>query len=396
MIQMLRAHDQVLMHGEPFHEFDVRGSKKDGFDGGIKIEDSVYEQRHSDPQKLLEAITATATKELVGFKLFRKHVPSHKLGDVLQWATHVIWLTREDRLAQYVSICLALKSGSWVQFADEKDTKSELRVRGAALRHARKIGSVVLSDEYFRLWQGAQAEFAAYADGITTLLGVENKAPQILRLSYEADLCHASLRNDTAQRIQAFLGLAPPSKQVRLPLRQGRDDLAMRVSNWDEEFVVEARRQFDEKRCRIEGRRKRKSYAANAPVTKIDGVLGAANALLRGGATESFVARLERREKEMAARKELEEKERARAREVWERDRQRLARRQREQEEREAKAAKRNAHLGRDGAARLERMMAFRRAKGLGRRLQERDLDEEKNVCIEGREVLAGMTRGVG
>ena len=151
----------------------------------------------------------------------------------------------------------------------------------------------------------------------------------------------------------------------------------------------------------------------------------------------------------MAARKELEEKERARAREVWERDRQRLARRQREQEEREAKertraqevwkqsrqrlarrqreqeerqakADKRAAHLGRDGAARLERMMAFRRAKGLGgssrvppprrgtqgtqgtreepRRLQERerDLDEEKNVCIEGREVLAGMTRGVG
>ena len=125
-------------------------------------------------------------------------------------------------------------------------------------------------------------------------------------------------------------------------------------------------------------------------------MLGAANALLRGGATESFEARLERREKELAARKDFEAKERERAREVWERDRQRLARRQREQEEREAKAAKRKAHLGRDGAARLERMMAFRRAKGLGRRLQERDLDEEKNVCIEGREVLAGMTRGVG
>ena len=58
-----------------------------------------------------------------------------------------------------------------MQFEDAKDTAKELRVRGAALRHARKIGSVVLSDEYFRLWQGAQAEFAAYADGITTLLG---------------------------------------------------------------------------------------------------------------------------------------------------------------------------------------------------------------------------------
>ena len=124
------------------------------------------------------------------------------------------------------------------------------------------------------------------------------------------------------------------------------------------------------------------------------------------------MARLERREKELAARKEFEAKERARAREVWERDRARLARRQEEAAARNAKAEKRAAHLGRDGAARLERMMAFRRAKGLGgssrvppprrgtepRRLQERerDLDEEKNVCIEGREVLAGMTRGVG
>ena len=79
----------------------------------------------------------------------------------------------------------------------------------------------------------------------------------------------------------------------------------MRVSNWDEEFVIEARRQFDDKRCRIEGRRKRESYAVNAPVTKIDGVLGAANALLRGGATESFVARLERREKELERQRQL-------------------------------------------------------------------------------------------
>jgi DNA topoisomerase IB len=149
----------------------------------VVIEDAVYEERHSDPQKLLDAITATATKELVGFKLFRKHVPSHKLGEVLQWATHVIWLTREDRLAQYVSICLALKSGSWVQFEDAKDTAKELRVRGAALRHARKIGSVVLSDEYFRLWQGAQAEFAAYADGITTLLAVWKSTAAVLARS---------------------------------------------------------------------------------------------------------------------------------------------------------------------------------------------------------------------
>lgn len=196
LIQMLRSYeDEVLMHGELFHEFDVRSSSKDGFDGNIKIEDAVFEARHANPSRLLEAITATATKELVGFKLFRKHVPMQRLGDVLQWATHVIWLKRSNQLAQYVSICLALRSGAWVQYGDSSLDKAELRVRGAQLKRARRTNKVTLSDEYFRLWRGAQSEFSAYADGIMTLLSVEKQAPRILRLSYEEDLCAPQLRN---------------------------------------------------------------------------------------------------------------------------------------------------------------------------------------------------------
>ena len=36
LVAMLRSHArQILMHGEPFHEDDLRGSAKDGFDGGV-------------------------------------------------------------------------------------------------------------------------------------------------------------------------------------------------------------------------------------------------------------------------------------------------------------------------------------------------------------------------
>lgn len=37
LVAMLRSHArQILMHGEPFHEDDLRGSAKDGFDGGVE------------------------------------------------------------------------------------------------------------------------------------------------------------------------------------------------------------------------------------------------------------------------------------------------------------------------------------------------------------------------
>ncbi|KAH8098272.1 phytanoyl-CoA dioxygenase [Aureococcus anophagefferens] len=33
LVEMLRTHDDVLMHGEPFHASDLRASAKDGFAG---------------------------------------------------------------------------------------------------------------------------------------------------------------------------------------------------------------------------------------------------------------------------------------------------------------------------------------------------------------------------
>ena len=137
---MLRAHRrQILMHGEPFHENDLRKTEKDGFDGGVDVPDVVFNSRHSEPVELLEHIGSNHRgREVVGFKLFQKHMATNKLPDLLKWATHLVWLKREHTLAQYVSVCLAQKGGVWVLYDDRADRA------GAS--------NVTLSDEYFRLF----------------------------------------------------------------------------------------------------------------------------------------------------------------------------------------------------------------------------------------------------
>ena len=201
----------------------------------------------------------------------------------------------------------------------------------------------------------------------------------------------------TAARVAAFLGLRRPSRPARLPLRQGRDDLSDRVANWDDAFVRAARDQFAATRCRAAAPRHVRDPGA-APRQPGDPV-AAANAMLR--AHGSFEERLERRERELDDGKRLEALEAARARERRATDATRLARRETADRERQARADRLAARLGPEGRARLDMMLAARAAakaaRALGRRrLLERDLDEERNVCIEGREVLMGMTRGVG
>lgn len=200
----------------------------------------------------------------------------------------------------------------------------------------------------------------------------------------------------TAARVAAFLGLRRLSRPARLPLRQGRDDLSDRVANWDDAFVRAARDKFAATRCRAASSRR---AAPGAAPRRPGDPIAAANAMLR--AHGSFEERLERRERELDDGKRLEALEAVRARERRATDATRLARRETADRERQTRADRLAARLGPEGRARLDMMLAARAAataaRALGRRrLLERDLDEERNVCIEGREVLMGMTRGVG
>ena len=70
LVEMLRTHEQILMHGEPFHRSDLRGSAKDGFAGNVSVGDGAFARRRSAPLGLLEEIASKAAgRRVVGLPL---------------------------------------------------------------------------------------------------------------------------------------------------------------------------------------------------------------------------------------------------------------------------------------------------------------------------------------
>ena len=125
LIETLRRHRDILMHGEIFHENDLRKSEKDGFDGGLVVGDDVFFQRHSRPRVLLDYIGGHSLgRRVVGFKLFSEHLEWQQLPAFLGWASHVVVLQRTHMLAQYISICVAQRNNDWVQH-DERRRRTE-------------------------------------------------------------------------------------------------------------------------------------------------------------------------------------------------------------------------------------------------------------------------------
>ena len=111
LIETLRRHADILMHGEIFHENDLRKSEKDGFDGGLRVGDDVFHKRHATPRVLLDFVAPHSLgRKVVGFKLFSEHLEWQKLPAFFGWASHVVVLQRTHMLAQYVSICVAQRN----------------------------------------------------------------------------------------------------------------------------------------------------------------------------------------------------------------------------------------------------------------------------------------------
>ena len=111
LVEMLRTHGDVVMHGEPFHEQDLRASRKDGLARNVTVDDAAFRRRRERPQELLEALGRQHTnRQVVGFKLFSEHLEWQKLPAFFGWASHVVVLQRTHMPAQYVSICVAQRN----------------------------------------------------------------------------------------------------------------------------------------------------------------------------------------------------------------------------------------------------------------------------------------------
>lgn len=222
LVEMLRGHASILMHGEPFHRSDVRGSAKDGFAGNVTVDDGAFAARHEDPGQLLEAIAARDRgRRVVGFKLFSKHLDWGNLGVFLGWATHVVLLDRSNRLSQYASICLAQKSNVWAAYPGEDHRAGGLNVS--------------LRADHFSTWRDHQANFSARTREALAAVDAAQR-PSVLELTYEVDLCPAgAARASALRRVEAFLGVeagVATHSAPRLPVKQHPHDLRASVANW--------------------------------------------------------------------------------------------------------------------------------------------------------------------
>ena len=194
LVEMLRTHGDVVMHGEPFHEQDLRASRKDGLARNVTVDDAAFRRRRERPQELLEALGKQhANRRVVGFKLFSKHLDWKRLDTFLDWATHLILLRRDDAFAQYVSICLAQASNVW-----------------AAYPGSAKHDHVVSVDAaLFDTWSKHEA---AFVETVERALAKAANPPGVLHLTYERDLCAPHARRNTMRRVERFLASLPTER----------------------------------------------------------------------------------------------------------------------------------------------------------------------------------------
>ena len=244
LVEMLRTHGDVVMHGEPFHEQDLRASRKDGLARNVTVDDAAFRRRRERPQELLEALGKQhANRHVVGFKLFSKHLDWKRLDTFLDWATHLILLRRDDAFAQYVSICLAQASNVW-----------------AAYPGSAKHDHVVSVDAaLFDTWSKHEA---AFVETVERALAKAANPPGVLHLTYERDLCAPHARRNTMRRVERFLGVAADRARAdaeHLPIKQHKVDVRDHVSNFEHVArvlpaanasrpCVEARRRLDVRR----------------------------------------------------------------------------------------------------------------------------------------------------
>ena len=244
LVEMLRTHGDVVMHGEPFHEQDLRASRKDGLARNVTVDDAAFRRRRERPQELLEALGKQhANRRVVGFKLFSKHLDWKRLDTFLDWATHLILLRRDDAFAQYVSICLAQASNVW-----------------AAYPGSAKHDHVVSVDAaLFDTWSKHEA---AFVETVERALAKAANPPGVLHLTYERDLCAPHARRNTMRRVERFLGVATGARPdaAHLPIKQHSNDVREHVGNFvdvarilpaanaSRPCVADARRRLDVRR----------------------------------------------------------------------------------------------------------------------------------------------------
>lgn len=189
LVNILNQHrpQRILCHSEIFHP------KMIGITGDLKIECTV-EQRDQDPLGLLEtleqeSLAAHPRLYAYGLKAFTNHNPTAVDHIIRSGAYRVIYLCRENLLAQFSSRLIAMQTGEWAKWNktgdDTEPTKIEFDEKQYEeylkyiRKHAQRVESML--DESDTQWKRVTYKGVANGDDwdpIGELLCVERLNPK--------------------------------------------------------------------------------------------------------------------------------------------------------------------------------------------------------------------------
>ena len=120
LVNLLRTHPDVLMHGELFHVRDIHDAS-DGYHGHELPHEDVFEVRRRSPLGMLHHVQChTEGRRAVGLKVFRDHLSPRNWQKLWSWCTVCVVLRREDVRAQYGSLLRARATGRWKGRTDRR------------------------------------------------------------------------------------------------------------------------------------------------------------------------------------------------------------------------------------------------------------------------------------
>ncbi|MGK7912499.1 MAG: hypothetical protein AB4050_13630 [Synechococcus sp.] len=219
IINTLQRHPNVFRFAEVFLPKHVQFLKP-GYDDDSRL---MYYLRKQYPVEFLERLIFTGYQDNVkamGFKLFPEQLDFPHMAPVWDWLEarpdiKIIFLTREDLLAYYTSLVLAIKTGTWGVAGRKQQAKAE--------KELKKNRTVRLDyDECLAVFE-RRKQLNDYA-----LSRCKNH--DILKVSYEdvtSDL------NNSLKLSQEFLGLSPQKLKVRSSRQQVRP-ISDVISNYQE------------------------------------------------------------------------------------------------------------------------------------------------------------------
>lgn len=209
IVSMLNSHPNVLCHGEAFHRERIYARSP------LNVVPLV--ERNSAPVRFAEQLFKAGDERrdclAVGFKLFYHHNIRLLRYVIKDCNIRIILLRRDDKLSQYASRKIALKTNEWHQKKNinkyQKEHKNKYyKIRYSIIGHALQI---ISSEVWYKV--------------VYFLLNINKK--EYLEINYEQFLINM---NAETKQLQMFLDL-PEQQLSEETVRQNPPDAVARFRN---------------------------------------------------------------------------------------------------------------------------------------------------------------------